>query len=159
MRFRREIGVGDPSHNKANRLHGRANNAKAKKTNTRDGDYIMNHASRFAKLAADAKGRVREVSPKEASGEQAQGAVLIDVRESEEFAQGHAKGAVHLSKGILELRIEEAVPDIATPIICYCGGGSRSALAADNLQKMGYTNVASMAGGLKAWKNEGLAIA
>ena len=118
----------------------------------------MNYASRFAKLAADAKSRVHEVSPKEASKQQAQGAVLIDVRESEEFAQGHAKGAVHLSKGILELRIEEAIPDTATPIICYCGGGSRSALAADNLQKMGYTNVASMAGGLKAWKNEGLAI-
>ena len=119
----------------------------------------MNHASRFAKLSADAKSRVREISPKEASEQQAQGAVLIDVRESDEFAQGHAKGAVHLSKGILELRIEEAIPDIATPIICYCGGGSRSALAADNLQKMGYTNVASMAGGLTAWKNEGLAIA
>jgi rhodanese-related sulfurtransferase len=118
----------------------------------------MNHASRFAKLTADAKSRVREVSPREASDQQEVGAMLIDVRESEEFAQGHAKGAVHLSKGILELRIEEAVPDTATPIICYCGGGSRSALAADNLLKMGYTNVASMAGGLKAWKNEGLAM-
>ncbi|MEX0612795.1 MAG: rhodanese-like domain-containing protein [Pirellulales bacterium] len=114
--------------------------------------------TRFAQLTADAKSRVREVSPVEASKQHAQGAVLIDVREREEFEQGHAPGAVHLSKGVLELRIEEAIPDPATPIICYCGGGSRSALAADNLQKMGYTNVASLAGGLKAWRNEGLPI-
>ncbi|MCI0335874.1 MAG: rhodanese-like domain-containing protein [Planctomycetes bacterium] len=118
----------------------------------------MNHPSRFAQLTADAKSRVREVTPAQANEEQAQGAVLIDVREREEFVQGHAKRAIHLSKGVVELRIEEAIPDIATPIICYCGGGSRSALAADNLQKMGYTNVASMAGGLKAWRNEGLAM-
>jgi rhodanese-related sulfurtransferase len=82
--------------------------------------------------------------------------VLIDVREFEEFEQGYAKGAIHLSKGLIELHIEQAVPDPATPIICYCGGGSRSALAADNLQKMGYTNVASMSGGMKGWRNEGL---
>jgi phage shock protein E len=113
--------------------------------------------SRFKQLADDAKTRVREVSPTEAARQQAQGAVLVDVRESEEFANGHAKGAIHLSKGVIELRIEENVPDPSTPIICYCGGGSRSALAADNLQKMGYTNVASMAGGFKGWKQEGLA--
>ena len=118
----------------------------------------MAHPTRFAQLTADAKSRIREVSPVETGKHQAEGAVLIDVREREEFVQGHAAGAVHLSKGILELRIEEAIPDLSTPIICYCGGGSRSALAADNLQKMGYTNVASMAGGLKAWKNEGLPI-
>jgi rhodanese-related sulfurtransferase len=117
---------------------------------------IMTHPTRFAQLTADAKSRIREVSPAEASKQQAQGAVLVDVREREEFVQGHAQGAIHLSKGLLELRIEEAVSDPATPVICYCGGGSRSALAADNLQKMGYTNVASMAGGLKAWRNEGL---
>ena len=111
---------------------------------------------RFNQLAADAKTRVREVSAAEASQELARGAVLIDVREADEFENGHAKGAVHLSKGVVELGIEEAVPDVAKPIICYCGGGSRSALAADNLQKMGYTNVASMAGGFRAWKNEGL---
>ena len=112
--------------------------------------------ARFNQITADAKGRVREVSPSEASREQAEGAVLVDVRESEEFAGGHVRDAVHLSKGLLELRIEDAVPDTSTPIICYCGGGSRSALAADNLQKMGYTNVASMAGGFKAWRAEGL---
>lgn len=118
----------------------------------------MPHPTRFAQLTADAKSRIREVSPAEASQQQSQGAILIDVRESEEFAQGHAQGAIHLSKGVLELRIEEVIPETSTPIVCYCGGGSRSALAADNLQKMGYTNVASMAGGLKAWKVQGLPI-
>ena len=112
--------------------------------------------ARFHQLAADAKTRIREVSAAEANKEHAQGAVLIDVREDGEFDKEHAKDAIHLSKGIVELRIEENVPDVSTPIICYCGGGSRSALVADNLQKMGYTNVASMAGGFKAWKNEGL---
>ena len=116
----------------------------------------MAHPTRFAQFTADAKTRVREISPTEASKEQAEGAKQIDVRENEEFSQSHAKGALHLSKGVLELRIEEAVPDPATPIICYCGGGARSALAADNLQKMGYTNVASMAGGFKSWKMAGL---
>jgi rhodanese-related sulfurtransferase len=112
--------------------------------------------ARFNQLAADAKTRVREVSAAEARQEQEKGAVLIDVRESDEFQNGHANGAIHLSKGVVELGIEETVPNVSTPIICYCGGGSRSALAADNLQKMGYTNVASMAGGFRAWKNEGL---
>jgi phage shock protein E len=116
----------------------------------------MAQANRFAQLTADAKSRVREVSPSKANEQQAQGAVLVDVREREEFEQGHAAGAIHLSKGLVELRIEEAVPDVSTPIICYCGGGSRSALAADNLQKMGYQNVTSMEGGFKAWKSEGL---
>jgi rhodanese-related sulfurtransferase len=116
----------------------------------------MNHPTRFSKLTAEAKSRIREVSPKQAKAEQAQGAILIDVRETEEVAQGRAQGAIPLSKGVIELKIEDVVPDIATPIICYCGGGSRSALAADSLQKMGYANVASMAGGLKAWRNEGL---
>jgi rhodanese-related sulfurtransferase len=111
---------------------------------------------RFAKLAADAKSRVCEITPAEARQWQADGAVLIDVRESEEFANGHAEGAIHLSRGVLELRIEETVSDPATAVVCYCGGGSRSALAADNLQKMGYTNVASLAGGFKAWKQAGL---
>ena len=111
---------------------------------------------RFKQLADDAKSRIREVSAKQASEEQSKGAVLVDVREADEFAAGHAKNALHLSKGVIELRIEDAVPDTSTPIICYCGGGSRSALAADNLKKMGYTNVASMAGGFRDWKNEGL---
>jgi phage shock protein E len=114
-------------------------------------------SARFQKLAADAKTRIREVSPKEASDQQQKGAVLIDVREAEEFSKEHAKGAMHLRRGTIELKIEEQVPDTAAPIVCYCGGGNRSALVADNLQKMGYTNVASMAGGFKGWKDQGLA--
>jgi rhodanese-related sulfurtransferase len=116
----------------------------------------MAQHSRFAQLAADAKSRVREITPTEARQLHADGAVLIDVRESEEFASGHAEGALHLSRGVVELRIEQVVPDPATAIVCYCGGGSRSALTADNLQKMGYIKVASMAGGMKAWKDAGL---
>jgi rhodanese-related sulfurtransferase len=82
--------------------------------------------------------------------------MLIDVRESEDFQAGHAAGATHLSRGVLELKIEGTAPDTATPIVCYCGGGSRSALAAESLARMGYTNVASMATGFRGWKQGGL---
>ena len=111
---------------------------------------------RFKKLADDAKTRIREVTATEAAQRHKDGALLIDVRESEDFSKEHAAGALHLSRGTLELKIEEQAPDTAAPIICYCGGGSRSALAAESLQKMGYTNVASLAGGFKAWKDQGL---
>jgi phage shock protein E len=113
-------------------------------------------SERFVKLATDAKTRIREVSPAEARDLKERGALLIDVREAEEFAKEHAAGAIHLSRGVLEMKIEQAAPDLAKPIVCYCGGGNRSALAADNLQRMGYTNVASLAGGFKAWKEQGL---
>ena len=83
---------------------------------------------------------------------------LIDVRETEEFSSAHAAGAKHLSRGVIELKIEEAAPDLAAPIVCYCGGGSRSALVAESLQRMGYSNVASLAGGFKAWKDAGLPV-
>ena len=116
----------------------------------------MSTTNRFATLVAKAKENVREVSPEDAQREAAAGAKLIDVREADEFARQSAPGAIHLSKGVLELKIEDAVPDTGTPIICYCGGGSRSALAAESLQRMGYTNVASMAGGFKAWKAQNL---
>jgi phage shock protein E len=115
-------------------------------------------SERFAKLASDAKTRIREVSPTEARDLQSCGALLIDVREAEEFANEHATGAMHLSKGVLEMKIEKAAPELAQPIVCYCGGGNRSALAADSLQRMGYTNVASMEGGFKSWKDRGLSI-
>jgi len=114
---------------------------------------------RFQKLAAEAKTRIREISAAEASQQQQAGALLIDVREADEFAKGHAKDAIPLSRGVIELKIEDVAPDLATPIVLYCGGGSRSALAAENLQRMGYTNVASLAGGFKAWKDQGLATA
>lgn len=113
-------------------------------------------SARFQKLAAEAKSRVKEVSPAEALDQHKSGALLVDVREAEEFTKAHAAGALHLSRGTLELKIEDAAPDLAKPIVCYCGGGSRSALAADSLQRMGYTNVASLAGGFKAWKDQGL---
>jgi phage shock protein E len=112
----------------------------------------MAHGPRFEKLVGEAKSRIREASAKEAAELQTRGAVLIDVREPEEFAKEHAQGALAISKGVLELKIEQHVLDDKTEIVCYCGGGSRSALAADNLQKMGYSKVRSLAGGFKAWK-------
>jgi len=116
----------------------------------------MPQSARFQQLVADAKTRIREISPAEASQQQQKGALLVDVREAEEFAKEHAPGAVHLSRGTIELKIEQHAPHMATPVMCYCGGGGRSALVADNLQKMGYTNVASVAGGFKAWKDQRL---
>ena len=113
--------------------------------------------NRFQKLVAEAKQRIKEISPTEARGSAERGdAVLIDVREEEDWREDHAKGAKHLSRGTIELEIEEQVPDLKTPIICYCGGGSRSALVAESLQKMGYENVRSLAGGFRAWKEAGL---
>jgi phage shock protein E len=111
---------------------------------------------RFEKLAADAISNIREVSAAEAMAQQRAGALLVDVREADEFARGHAAGAVHLSRGVLELKIEQAAPDADAPIVCYCGGGMRSALAAESLARMGYTNVASLAGGFRAWREAGL---
>jgi rhodanese-related sulfurtransferase len=117
----------------------------------------MTQPNRFQQLVADAKQRITEVSVEEARAQAERGeAILIDVREESDWKQAHAEGARHLSKGVIELEIEEQVPDVNQPIICYCGGGSRSALATDSLQKMGYTNVRSLAGGLKAWKAAGL---
>ena len=117
----------------------------------------MPHGPRFTKLCAEAKAHVKEITSEEASQRQRGGTMLIDVREAEEFQKEHAVGAVHISKGALEMKIEQQAPDAATPIVLYCGGGNRSALAAENLQRMGYTNVASMAGGFKAWREKGLA--
>ena len=116
----------------------------------------MPQSSRFQKLTAEAKSHIREISAAEASARQQSGALLIDVRESEDFAKSHAKGAMHLSRGVIELKIEQVAPDTRTEIVCYCGGGSRSALVAESLQRMGYTNVASMAGGFKSWQEQGL---
>ena len=117
----------------------------------------MEQPNLFQKLVAEAKRSIKEISPNDAALELGCGAAtLIDVRSDEDWKAGHARGAKHLNRGEVEVEIEEQVPDLDQRIICYCGGGSRSALAADNLQKMGYTNVASMAGGFRAWKNEGL---
>ena len=113
----------------------------------------MEQQTRFQKLVAEAKGKIGEISAEDARTEMAKnGAVLIDVREADDWRAGHAEGAVHLSRGVIELEIEDAISDVKKPIICYCGGGSRSALVTESLQKMGYENVRSLAGGFRAWK-------
>jgi len=120
----------------------------------------MKHTEGFLKLDNDAKSRIREVTVDETRARiQAKAEVrLIDVREDIEWEAAHAAGAEHLGKGIIERDIETTVPDKSTELILYCGGGYRSALAADVLQQMGYTKVFSMAGGWKAWKESGAPI-
>jgi rhodanese-related sulfurtransferase len=115
----------------------------------------MKHSEGFLKLVNDAKSRIREVTVEETRDRmKANDAVrLIDVREDNEWQTAHAAGAEHLGKGIIERDIESSVPDKNTEVILYCGGGFRSALAADVLQQMGYTKVFSMAGGWKAWQD------
>ena len=115
----------------------------------------MDHSVEFLNLVYDAKSRIREVSVDAALERRKSGAVLIDVREDDEFEKGRAAGACHMGRGIIERDIVEAYPEKGSELILYCGGGYRSALAADNLQKMGYTNVWSMAGGWAAWKEVG----
>lgn len=116
----------------------------------------MKHSPGFLKIVDDAKSRVREVSIGETRRKLESGkAKLIDVREDNEWEAGHARGAQHMGKGVIERDIEQTIPDKNTEVILYCGGGFRSALAADNLQKMGYTNVTSMAGGWREWQAAG----
>ena len=117
----------------------------------------MKHSPEFLAIVTDAKTRVKEwdfrdVKKRLAAGEKF---MLVDVREDSEWARGHLPGAIHLGKGIIERDIEQAVPEKSTPLVLYCGGGFRSALAADNLQKMGYTNCISMGGGWRAWTDAG----
>ena len=110
----------------------------------------------FQKLVAEAKKRIIEISPTDAEAKSKSGqALIVDVREKDEWDEGHIPDAIHMSRGTIELDIEEKVPDTNAVIICHCGGGGRSALAAESLQKMGYKNVRSMAGGLKAWNAAG----
>ena len=117
----------------------------------------MEQPNRFQKLVAAAKRNITEISAADAKKQaEAGAAILIDVREEEDWKEGHAHGAKHLSRGVIELEIEDEIPDPKKPIICYCGGGSRSALVAESLQKMGYENVRSLAGGFRAWKDAGL---
>jgi len=117
------------------------------------------HSPAFERLCEESRSRVREVSVHDAAREaQTAGVVLVDVREESEWAAGRASGAVHLGKGIIERDIEERVPDKGTRLLLYCGGGYRSALTADSLQRMGYTNVASVAGGWRAWNDAGLPV-
>jgi sulfur-carrier protein adenylyltransferase/sulfurtransferase len=115
--------------------------------------------SAFKELIRRVKSEIREVSPEEAKGAASLGAVLVDVRETEEWAQGHAEGALFLPRGFLELRVEEKIPDKERELVLYCAGGTRSALAARALLDLGYRSVASMAGGFARWKEAGLPVA
>ena len=118
----------------------------------------MKHSTEFEAVVDDAKSRIHEVSVHETLQRIDKGARLIDVREDNEWDASHAAGATHLGRGVIERDIVQTFPEKDTELILYCGGGYRSALAADMLQKMGYTNVFSMAGGWKAWKEAGAPI-
>ena len=118
----------------------------------------MAHASQFLKLVNEAKSKIKETNVADVQRriEAGEKFLLVDVREDNEWAKGHLPGAVHLGKGIIERDIEQRVADANAKVILYCGGGFRSALVADNLQKMGFTNVESMDGGWKGWLDAGL---
>ncbi|MEO8572704.1 MAG: rhodanese-like domain-containing protein [Pyrinomonadaceae bacterium] len=118
----------------------------------------MKHSAEFEAIVDDAKTRIKEVPVEEAGQQMKQGAKLIDVREDNEWDAAHAAGATHMGRGVIERDIIHTFPEKDTELILYCGGGYRSALAADMLQKMGYTNVWSMAGGWKSWKESGAPI-
>lgn len=115
------------------------------------------HPPRFLRIVEDAKKRIRETTVDQVKAKLDRGEkfLLIDVREDNEYAKDHLPSAIHLGKGIIERDVEERVPNLDTPMILYCGGGFRSALAADNLQKMGYTQVISMDGGIREWREKG----
>ena len=121
---------------------------------------MAKHSSKFLKIVEDAKTRILELTVADVQAKLARGDnfCLADVREESEWAAGHLPCAIHLGKGVIERDIEQRVPDTSTEIVLYCGGGYRSALAADNLQKMGYTNVRSMDGGYRGWREAGLPI-
>jgi rhodanese-related sulfurtransferase len=118
----------------------------------------MAHSPQFMKLVQDARKRVKETNVPDVKRRMDAGEkfLLVDVREESEFANGHILNAVHMGKGVIERDIEQRVPDTSAKVVLYCGGGFRSALAADNLQKMGYTNVESMDGGWRGWLDAGL---
>jgi rhodanese-related sulfurtransferase len=118
---------------------------------------MAKHPPRFLKIVDDAKTRVRECTVADVKQRLDRGEKfhLVDVREDGEWANGHLPGATHLGKGVIERDVEQKIPDTSAEIVLYCGGGFRSALAADNLQKMGYTNVISMDGGFRGWKDAG----
>jgi len=115
------------------------------------------HPPRFLKIVDEARARVRETDVDSVKKRIDHGDkfLLVDVREESEFAKDHLPGAIHLGKGVIERDIEARVPELSTEMVLYCGGGFRSALAADNLQKMGYTNVISMDGGIRDWREKG----
>ncbi len=121
---------------------------------------MAKHAERFLQIVEDAKSRIKEVDVDDVKArmDAKESFHLVDVREESEFAAGHLPGALHISKGVIERDIERIIPNIRAQIILYCGGGFRSALAADNLQKMGYESVVSMDGGFRGWREAGYPI-
>ena len=118
------------------------------------------HSPGFLRIVEDAKKRIRETTIDEVKArlDRREKFLLVDVREESEYAADHLPGAIHLGKGIIERDVEEKVPDHDAPMVLYCGGGFRSALAADNLQKMGYTRVLSMDGGVRGWREKGFTL-
>ncbi len=118
---------------------------------------MAKHSPQFLQLVQDAKKRIRETTVEDVKAmlDRKEKFHLLDVREDSEWAKDHLPDALHVGKGVIERDIEEKIPDRAAPIVLYCGGGFRSALAADNLQKMGYTNVLSMDGGMRGWREKG----
>jgi rhodanese-related sulfurtransferase len=115
------------------------------------------HSPEFLKIVQDAKTRIRELTVDQVKAKQERGDrfYLVDVREESEWAKDHVAGSIYLGKGVIERDVEQRIPDTGAEIVLYCGGGFRSALAADNLQKMGYTNVYSMDGGIRGWREKG----
>ena len=132
-------------------------NAQTKAEAKQESSTVHQLSPRFLQIVNESRKRVRETSVDEVKArlDRNEKFILVDVREESEFAKDHLPGAIHLSKGVIERDIEKKVPDLNAPIVLYCGGGYRSALACDNLQRMGYTNVYSLAGGWKAWKEAG----
>jgi shikimate kinase/rhodanese-related sulfurtransferase len=123
-------------------------------------NMAMQHSPRFLQIVNETRQRIREttVEAVKAMLDRGDKIVLIDVREESEWAKDHLPGAIHLGKGVIERDVEQRIPDTAAPLVLYCGGGFRSALAADNLQKMGYTNVLSMDGGIRGWREKGYSL-
>ncbi|MGO9516739.1 MAG: rhodanese-like domain-containing protein [Candidatus Korobacteraceae bacterium] len=115
------------------------------------------HSARFLEIVNDAKKRIREVTVDDVKArvDRKEELLIVDVREDDEWEKDHLPGATHLGKGVIERDIEQRVPDLNAPIVLYCGGGFRSALAADNLGRMGYKNVVSMDGGIRGWREKG----
>ncbi|MBV9339952.1 MAG: sulfurtransferase [Acidobacteria bacterium] len=120
----------------------------------------MQHSPRFLNLVDEARSRIKETTVEEVKRkiDRGENFILVDVREESEFAKDHLPGALHLGKGVIERDIEAQVPDLDAPLVLYCGGGFRSALAADNLRKMGYKNVVSMDGGVRGWRAKNYAM-
>jgi len=132
-------------------------NAQTKADVKQESSTARQHSPRFLQIVNESRKRVRETTVDEVKAKLDRGEkfILVDVREESEFAKDHLPGAIHLGKGVIERDIEEKVPDLNAPLVLYCGGGYRSALAADNLQKMGYKNVLSMDGGIRVWREKG----